>query len=329
MVDKSFRDRLHVEINPNDYTFDETSSGLKAWYDENLLRENLPPITGLVGTDAALAKSLERVLPESTIEALNATEFVGVFGRVLQSKDHSGMKCLQYLYVWDYQAVPEHEGDYEPVYVFIDGNERYAIYDLVHYCSRRIDLGPPHVDGPGLRMIPGWHSFLPDSEISIAKTDVNIDIKPLSDQHLQTWWNIPDEEAKLKIRKFLLNPFLLNAPGHFMDEPDENAQTICCTFVEIENAMDEFDNPRDGFAEGIKRALTKCVGILALYRLGAFIQLVNEMNDVGIIQVGTPLRGGLDLLSIKNMLRDGFIFLTNAGKGFLEGLQRHSQSEED
>ena len=114
-----------------------------------------------------------------------------------------------------------------------------------------------------------------------------------------------------------------------MDEPDENAQTICCTFVEIEKAMNEFENPRDGLVQGIKRALTKCVGILALYRLGAFIQLVSEMNELGIVQVGAPLKGGLDLLAITNMLRDGFISLTNAGKGFFEGLQRHSQSEEE
>jgi hypothetical protein len=213
------------------------------------------------------------VIPDTTRDALHATDFVGVFGRVVR---HGGDVCLQYFFVWDYQAVPSHEGDYEPIFVYLEGSRRYAIYDLVHYCSRKVELKKPGKDKVGFRMIPGWHSFLP-AELSDSEINKGLEVRPLSDQHLHSWWSIPDEEARLKVEGFVRDPFLMEAPGHFMDEPDENSQTMCCSFLHIENALSEFEDPKQGVIEGVKRAFSNCVGILALYRLGAFLQLLQSV----------------------------------------------------
>jgi hypothetical protein len=168
-------------------------------------------------------------------------------------------------------------------------------------------------------MIPGWHSFLP-AELSNSEIDKGLEVLPLSDQHLQSWWSIPDEAARLKVEGFIRDPFLMEAPGHFMDQPDENSQTMCCSFLHIENALSEFEDPKVGIIEGVKRALSNCVGLLALYRLGAFIQLLGEMNDIGMVSIPAPLTsGGVNMAAIGAMLHDGFVSLTKAGAALLDG----------
>ncbi|TFF91912.1 hypothetical protein EU545_02555 [Candidatus Thorarchaeota archaeon] len=317
MVEKEFGDKIRVHPRFR-LSYREHERGLVGSYDHELLMKYLPPTSGLIDGDKALSRSLRGVIPDSTIEALDSTEFVGVYGRVIHQTDDPEVMCLQYLFVWDYQAVPAHECDYEPVFVYVLGNDAYMIYDFVHYCSRRLDSVNLRNEGFGLRVVPGWHSFLPVDEL--GKHDEIDSVKPLSDQHLRTWWSIPDEAARLKIEGFLRDPFLLEAPGHFLDEPDENAQTICCTFLEIENALKEFDDPRKAVIEGSKRALAKCVGILALYRLGAYLQLLGEMRDLGMLRMAIESDVGIDLSTIGTMLRDGFISLTKTGGEILKGL---------
>jgi hypothetical protein len=119
----------------------------------------------------------------------------------------------------------------------------------------------------------------------------------------------------------------MEAPGHFADAPDENARTMCCTFLEIEKALAEFEDPKVAVVEGIKRAFSKCIGILALYRLNAFIQLLREMNDLGMIKV--PISdAGIDLVAITNLLKDGFISVTKTGQAFFGKLYRKDSSKE-
>ena len=328
MVEKKYRDLLHLSVPESKARFDQHAQGLKASYDQGLLQDNLPPTSGVFNGDEVLLRSIGHMMPEQTRIAFEATEFVNVFGRVLT--DHSGhARCLQYLYVWDYQAVPAHEADYEPIFVFLDGPARYAIYDLVHYCSRRLDMGPSGTKGPGLRMVPGWHSFLPDFEMAPKSVDKGFQVHPLSDQHLKTWWNIPDEEPRLKIRDFMLDPFLLETPGHFLKNPDDNSKTICCTFLELERSLREYKDPRQGLIEGIKRAFSRCVGILGILRLVAFVQLLNEMQDVGLVNMPTPLRAGLNLASLGEMLRDGFVSMTKAGKDFFSGMVSSDDADDD
>ncbi|MFX0045678.1 MAG: hypothetical protein ACFE8Z_07510, partial [Candidatus Hermodarchaeota archaeon] len=114
MVEKKYRDLLHVEFPPSKMTFNQRAGGNRAFYDKHLLEANLPPTSGVITADKTLLKSLGGVLPDETKAILKDTEFVNVFGRVVE-QGHSGVPCLQYLYVWDYQAVPAHEADYEPV----------------------------------------------------------------------------------------------------------------------------------------------------------------------------------------------------------------------
>jgi hypothetical protein len=318
-----------LDVDTKASTYNLCGRDLKGKYDAALLAQHLPPTWGVLNGDATLLSSLGKALPEDTRLALESTNFVGVFGRVLEEKGWGGMKCLQYLYVWDYQAVPAHEADYEPIFVFLDGGRRHVVYDLVHYCSRRLDLNKPGQTGPGLRMIPGWHSFLPAPNLEVSALDRDIHVKPLTDKHLETWWNIPEPEPQLKIRKHFLDPFKLEAPGHFMDEPDEASVTMCCTFLEIEKALAEFEDPRQGLVEGIKRAMTRCIGFFALHRLPALIQLLSEMSQVGLVAMPAPIASvGMSLASLGNLLRDGFINLTNSGKTFFESFGRASDSED-
>lgn len=328
MVEKNFLDRLRINVSTDDMTFREHADGLESYFDPNLLQENLPPTSGVRTSDSTLASSLDRVLPEPTKEALNETEFIGVFGRIIKSNAQPNSLCLQYLYVWDYQAVPTHEADYEPVFVFLKGAQRYALYDLIHYCSRRIELGPAGQDGPGLRMVPGWHSFLPVSNLQISSLDSDLKIQPLSDQHLRSWWEIPEEAPRLKIHEYMMDPFLLESPGHFLISPDEESRTICCVFSEIESAIQEFDDPKVGLIEGIKRALARCIGLFALYRLGALVKLLSEMNEVGLVNLGAPISGGFNLSAITQMLRDGFLSLTRSGQSFFEGLRKSKDTSD-
>ncbi|MFX1485061.1 MAG: hypothetical protein ACFFCP_17925, partial [Promethearchaeota archaeon] len=230
MVEKKYKNRIRLFVPPEKMTFTEHENGLSAKFDRELLQRHLPLTSGVIKADRTLADSLSTVIPEGTRDALRQTDFVGVFGRVVKQQGFGGNVCLQYFYVWDYQAVPQHEGDYEPIFVYLDGSRRYAIYDLVHYCSRRVDLGKPGKNHIGFRMIPGWHSFLP-ATLTDSEIDHNLEVRPLSDQHLHSWWSIPDEVPRLKVEGFIRDPFLMKAPGHFLDHPDENAQTICCSFL--------------------------------------------------------------------------------------------------
>lgn len=318
MVEKKFTDYLRINVAPSDASYGEVDDGLTAYFDESLLQKYLPPTSGAISADSVLASSLERVLPPETIEALKDTEFVGVYARVV-SDDRRNIKCLQYIFLWDYQAVPEHESDYEPVFVFITPGGEYAVYDLIHYCSRRLDIDPSNDSGPGLRVIPGWHSFLPTANLPKDERDKGLNVKPLTDQHLHSWWSIPEDEPRLKIEKFLRDPFLLEAPGHFMEHPDEESKTMCCAFLEIEKAMQEYESPKDGVVEGVRRALAKCVGLFGIFKLGAFVRMLSEMNDVGLIQLPVSLRSGIDFGAIGELLRGGAVSLTKAGSRFFEG----------
>jgi hypothetical protein len=307
-------------------TFTEHVDDLTCEFDQKLLARYLPVTSGVQTGDHILAKSLGVVIPEATREALLDTDFIGVYGRVVRSKHTPDLLCLQYLYVWDYQAVPAHEGDFEPIYVYVDKKRQFAIYDLVHYCARKLDFELPLSGELGLRMLPGWHSFLP-AYISKNSQDKNLEIKPLSDQHLRAWWSIPEEASRLKIVRHLKDPFQMKAPGHFADAPDENARTMCCTFLEIEKALAEFEDPKVAIIEGIKRAFTKCVGLLALYRLGAYIQLLGEMNDIGMINA--PISStGINLQAIGNLLKEGVVSVTKAGQDFFKRLYYGDRNEE-
>lgn len=317
-----------MKVSPADMSFQQCGSGLKAKYDEKLLKQYLPRTSGVLSGDKTLALTLGKIIPEETVDALNKTEFVGVFGRVIEQNGWRGAKCLQYLYVWDYQAVPAHEADYEPIFVFLDKDGNHAIYDLVHYCSRRLDLFSKDGKKQGFRMIPGWHSFLPDGNLGDHEVDSGLEVQPLTDAHLQAWWNITEEEPRLKINNYLLDPFSLQAPGHFMDSPDEESQTMCCAFLEIERALVEFEDPRQAIIEGTKRAFSKCVGIFALHRMGAFVKLLIEMNQVGMIQLPASFKGGINLAAINDLLRGGLVSLTNFGRAILEGFQRTKDDEE-
>jgi len=320
MVEKRFGEHLRVRTKPHKMTFNNHEVGIKAEFNQSLLQEHLPLTQGVATGDQTLVKTLGKVIPKSTVEALSSTEFIDVFGRVLEMPGPRGGICLQYLYVWDYQAVPAHEADYEPIFVYLNGDKRHAIYDLVHYCARRLELGSSKTDGPGLRMIPGWHSFLPAPRLRPTQGDSNLEVKPLSDQHLDAWYSIPVESARFKIRRHMANPFLLEAPGHFLESPDENSKTMCCTFLEIESALKEFEDPRKGVVEGVKRALTKCVGIFGLYRLGALVQLLLEMNQIGLLRLGQPLGESLNLGRLNALLQEGLISLTDMGKNLIQGL---------
>jgi hypothetical protein len=316
MVEKKYQD--YLKVSPTTASFSKVATGLRAWFDEKLLQKNLPATYGVTSADQKLADGFAKYIPESTVEALRDTEFINVFGRVVERDDSKGLLCLQYLYVWDFQAVPVHEGDYEPIFLFVGKDEPYAIYDLVHYCTRRLDLRSGGKEVPGLRVVPGWHSFLP-STLKATDIDAGLKVRPLSDEHLNSWWNIPDEEARFKVNGFLRDPFSLKAPGHFLDNPDEEARTMCCTFKEIEAAFRANSDPRVAIVDGLKRAFAQCIGIFALHRLGTFVRLLQEMSNVGMISVSPAMKTGLSLASIGAMLQEGFVSLTEKGRSFFEG----------
>jgi hypothetical protein len=326
LIQKKHAKKIRINPKTSSMTFSEVDDGLTAEYDASLLQKYLPPTQGVVSADPDLVAGLGGVIPEHTVKALNATEFVNVYGRVVRDQSQPDIMCLQYIYVWDYQAVPAHEADYEPIYVFVDKDHHYLVYDLVHYCSRRLDLGASGSAGPGLRVVPGWHSFLPDGELPLDVRDRDLDVQPLSDQHLRSWWSISDYESQLKIDEFLMSPFLLEAPGHFLADPDEDSKTMCCTFLQIEQALAETDNVRDGVLEGIRRSLTNCVTLFTLYRLGSLIKLLLEMSEVGLVTVPISLKDGLNLGAIGAMLNNGVVTLTEAGRGLME---RMKGSQED
>ena len=327
MVEKKHTHLLRIHPKLDELTFSEHISGVTTNFDQALLQKYLPVTSGVQHGDQNLADTLGVIIPDETREALRQTDFLGVYGRVVRSKQYPHLICLQYLYVWDYQAVPAHEGDYEPIFVYLDEKQHYAIYDLVHYCARKLDFQLPFKGTLGLRAIPGWHSFIP-AYLSESSQDRDLQVKPLSDQHLRTWWSIPDLEARLKIVNHLKDPFQMHAPGHFMDEPDENSKTMCCTFLEIEKALAEFDDPKVAVIEGIKRAFGKCVGLLALHRLGAFIQLLGEMNDIGLVNAPTSTTG-INIANLGALLKDGFVSVTKVGKAFFDGFYSRQPSDEE
>ena len=99
------------------------------------------------------------------------------------------------------------------------------------------------------------------------------------------------------------------------------------TFLEIEKAMKEYESPKEGFAEGIRRSLSKCVGIFGLFKLGAFSKLLTEMNDVGLVKLPRTVGSGLDFGAIASILKDGMIGLTNAGQTLFGGFRNSDEGK--
>jgi hypothetical protein len=94
---------------------------------------------------------------------------------------------------------------------------------------------------------------------------------------------------------------------------------MCCSFLQIERALSEFEDPREGIVEGVKRAFSNCVGLLALYRLGAYLQLLGEMNDIGMVNFPVSL-SSINITTFGKILQDGFVSLTKTGKKILDGV---------
>ena len=62
-------------------------------------------------------------------------------------------------------------------------------------------------------------------------------------------------------------------------------------------------------------------------RLGAYIQLLREMNDLGLIKL--PISdAGIDFVALTNMFKEGIISVTKAGQRFFEKIYTGEDTED-
>lgn len=192
-----FSRRDELPQNPQ-MDFTEIKNGYACHWDEAELRQYVPYV----------------IIPDESY-----ISFKGVFGRVVEYGNDA--RCYQYIYLWDGQLFPPHPMDYEPVlvYVFDKLESKAIIYDHLHYKIGRFWINES--TAARLRVVYPWHSFRRGRYLA-----GDIDIHPLTDDHLNHWWKITDSRARLTITDDIRHPFRLLGSNDIRNEKIPEIQLI-------------------------------------------------------------------------------------------------------
>jgi len=162
---------------------------------------------------------LKQYVPFVPIPDESYISFKGVFGRIVDYGNDA--RCYQYIFLWDGQLFPPHPMDYEPVmvYVFDRLGSKAIVYDHLHYKLGRFWINES--TAARLRVIYPWHSFRRGRHLT-----TEIDVHPLTDDHLNHWWDITDPRARLTITDDLKHPFRLLGSNDIRNEKIPEIQNI-------------------------------------------------------------------------------------------------------
>jgi hypothetical protein len=170
-----------------------------------LYKENLPAGYEIYYDDTVAANHLPVV---ADYTGLDPSELEAVYYRIM--KRNQSEFCIEYVYYWNFQYLPPHSYDYEPIYVFLKNGELDRVaFDFFHYDARVFTNQPPF-EISGL-----WHAFAPlDNTPNMSLTRP---LMRLDNTILSKWHNRP-LKSQFVIRRKLADPWLLQDKSTFRDD---------------------------------------------------------------------------------------------------------------
>ena len=144
-------------------------------------------------------------------EALDPSELEAIYYRIM--KRPPAESCIEYIYYWNFQYLPPHSYDYEPIYVYLhDGEVDQVAFDFFDY-DARVFSHEPSFEICGL-----WHAFDALDQAPMERLD-----RPLArlDNAVLGKWYSPrfvHPKSKFVIRRKLTDPWLLRDMSTFRDD---------------------------------------------------------------------------------------------------------------
>ena len=74
-------------------------------------------------------------------QTLDPSELEAIYYRIV---NHNAESCIEYIFYWNFQYLPPHSYDYEPIYVYLrEGQLERVAFDFFHYDARVLSEQPP------------------------------------------------------------------------------------------------------------------------------------------------------------------------------------------
>jgi hypothetical protein len=141
-------------------------------------------------------------------EALDPSELEAIYYRIMKRQSES---CIEYIYYWNFQYLPAHSYDYEPIYVYIkDGELDQVAFDFFHYDARVFSNEPP------FEICGLWHAFDPLDHVPDKRLERRL--VRLDNAILGKWYNRLHPKSQFVIRRKLTDPWLLRDRSTFRDD---------------------------------------------------------------------------------------------------------------
>jgi hypothetical protein len=179
---------IHEKMNEWSTAYSEMlPKGYRVDFDDALAMTHLPHVTG-------------------SGESTDPTELESIYYRIAKSPEES---CIEYIYYWNFQLVPTHSYDYEPIYVYLkDDLVKRVAFDLWHYKARAL------ASASGFMICGPWHSFV---SIDSSHSRIERPLMRLDEAVLGRWYG-RDPKARFVIKHKLTDPWLLHDWSTFRDE---------------------------------------------------------------------------------------------------------------
>lgn len=194
-----------VNFSPED-TEKVNGLGGAAWI-EYLVRQDIHPELYVERLPAGYAIDFDDVLAAKHLpvvaeyEALDPSELEAIYYRIV---NHNAESCIEYIFYWNFQYLPPHSYDYEPIYVYLrEGQLERVAFDFFHYDARVLSEQPP------FEICGLWHAF---GALDQAPTEhLERPLVRLDDAVLGKWYNRPHPKSQFVIRQKLTDPWLVHS----------------------------------------------------------------------------------------------------------------------
>jgi hypothetical protein len=172
LVRQDIHPELYVERLPVDYTID---------FDDNLAAKHVPVI--------------------AEYEALDPSELEAIYYRIV---NHNAKSCIEYIFYWNFQYLPPHSYDYEPIYVYLrEGQLERVAFDFFHYDARVLSEQPP------FEICGLWHAF---GALDQAPAEsLERPLVWLDKAVLGKWYNRRHPKSQFVIKQKLTDPWLVHS----------------------------------------------------------------------------------------------------------------------
>ena len=151
--------QFNVNFGPED-TQKVNSLGGAAWIEylvhqdihPELYIEKLPVGYTIDFDDTLAAKHVPVVAESLALDPLDPSEFEAIYYRIVNRTNAES--CIEYIFYWNFQYLPPHSYDYEPIYVYLrEGQLDRVGFDFFHYDARVLSKQPP------FEICGLWHAF--------------------------------------------------------------------------------------------------------------------------------------------------------------------------